>query len=300
MMPIKTKKRKPHIKTSHFKDRELYITSNQASPFKDAYYFFLKSSWAWFMGMFGLVFVSMNVVFGLLYWGVGGVSGDTLTLLHSFFFSVQTLSTVGYGQMHPVTLGAHLIVMLESMVGVLLVAITTGLVFAKFSRPISRILFSHKAVMNTKNGVPFFSFRVANERSNHIAEAQIRVTVLKSEETLEGEKLRRIYDLKLERDTTPLFILSWLVMHRIEKDSPLYDISAETFKADNMMIMVSLTGYDTTLGQTAHARFAYRGEDLVWGARFVDAIETNDKGQVQLHFDRFHQVVSTESVQEGH
>ena len=284
-------KKKPHIKTSHYYNRQLHIKSNQRAPLKDAYYLLLEASWGLFIALFGCVFLAINLLFGSLYLIFGGIHGMANSFSQAFFFSVQTISTVGYGQMHPVSLMANFTVMIESMMGILLISLTTGLCFAKFSRPIVRVLFSNKAVINNRNGVPIFSFRVANERANHIAEAQITVTLLKTDISQEGETLRKLHNLNLDRNSTPLFIMSWLVMHKIDESSPLFGVTEEMFKKDQMLIIVSLIGYDSTLGQTVHARCGYRYDDLVWGGRFVDAIKTNPDGSAQLHFEQFHDVV---------
>jgi len=168
----------------------------------------------------------------------------------------------------------------------------TGLMFARFSRPTARVLFSRVAVIAPYNGVPTLMMRVANERRNQILEAQIGVSLLRDEVTKEGQFIRRFYDLKLVRSQTRIFSLSWLVMHEIDESSPLYGETLESMIQAQPDIVVTLTGLDETVAQTVHARHYYIAEEILWNMRFVDIFSTKPDGRRLLDLTRFHDVTS--------
>jgi inward rectifier potassium channel len=184
---------------------------------------------------------------------------------------------------------AHLLVTLESMFSMLFLAVVTGLVFAKFSRPRARVVFSRVAVVAPRNGVPTLMFRVANERANHIVEAQLRVTVMSNEVTLEGERLRRMTDVPLLRDRSSAFILTWTAMHALNEQSPLEGASRELLEARQAEILVTFTGYDATLAQTIHARYSYIADEVLFHHRFTDIITVLPDGTRRIDFNRFHE-----------
>jgi inward rectifier potassium channel len=210
--------------------------------------------------------------------------------LDAFFFSVQTMATIGYGSMYPSTDYANLLVSIEALVGLLGVAMGTGLMFARFSRPTARVLFSGVAVIAPHNGVPALMLRVANERRNQILEAQIGVSLLRDEVTAEGNFMRRFYDLKLLRSQTRSFALSWMVIHEIDENSPLYGVTPELMAQTETDIVVTITGIDETASQTVHARHYYMTEEILWNMRFVDIFTKKSDGRRMLDFHRFHDV----------
>jgi inward rectifier potassium channel len=257
----------------------------------DVYYFLVSGSWWRLMGVFVAAYLLINLLFGAAFFvfqGVGNAHPDSF--LDHFSFSVQTFATIGYGTMFPANLAAHLLVTIEAMIGILYAAVATGLVFAKFSRPRARVLFSKLAVIAPRNGVPTLMFRVANERTNHIVEAQLRVFLIRNEVTKEGERIRRLIDLPLVRSNSPAFILSWTVMHPITPDSPLHNATLESLSSESMEIAVTLTGLDDSLGQTIHARHSYVDHELVWNARMVDIIRVEPDGRRIVDYRRFHDV----------
>lgn len=212
------------------------------------------------------------------------------SFLDAFFFSVQTMASIGYGVMHPRTTYAHTVVTIESFIGLLGLAITTGLVFARFSRPTARVLFSQVAVIIPHNGVPTLMFRAANKRGNQILEAQLQVSLLRDEISLEGEFMRRFYDLKLLRSRTSAFALSWTVMHPIDETSPLLGATTESLVEEETTITVSLTGLDETVSQTIHARHTYTAQDILWNMRFVDIVSWTPDGERYIDYTHFHDV----------
>jgi inward rectifier potassium channel len=257
----------------------------------DLYYFLVSGSWWRLMGVFVAAYLLINLLFGSAFFfsqGVGNARPDSF--IDHFSFSVQTFATIGYGTMFPANIAAHLLVTVEAMIGILYAAVATGLVFAKFSRPRARVLFSNRAVIAPRNGVQTLMFRVANERANHIVEAQLRVFFIRNEVTKEGERIRRMHDLSLVRNTSPAFILSWTAMHPITPDSPLYNITPEAMEEGAVEIVVTLTGLDDSLGQTIHARHSYLEHELVWNARMVDVIRVDPDGRRIVDYGRFHEV----------
>ena len=209
----------------------------------------------------------------------------------AFFFSVQTMATVGYGQMAPATLYANLVVTVETAVGLMFLALATGLVFARFSRPTARVLFSRVAVIGPYNGTPTLSFRLANQRSNQILQAEVSAVLLRDETTLEGAPIRRFYDLKLARYRTPVFALTFSVMHEIDSDSPLHGASAASLEADNAELIVTASGIDETIAQRVHARTSYLPHEILWGHRFVDVMGWTDDGSRVIDYRQFHDTV---------
>ncbi len=260
----------------------------------DLYHWLLRITWSQVFALIAAAFVLINLLFALGYYQLGGVTNAAPnSFSDAFFFSVQTFGTIGYGAMYPQSTSAHLLVTAEAFASLVLNALMTGLVFAKFARPTSRVLWSNVAVINDREGVPTLMFRVANERINHIVEATVRVAILRAEKTLEGELVRRVVDLPLARQSTPSFLLTWTVMHHIGPQSPLYGATLESLHAQDVEIVITLTGLDENLGQTIYARHSYIPEELVFAARFDDVIRADpqEPGRRLLDYTRFHTTV---------
>jgi inward rectifier potassium channel len=263
------------------------------APHQDAYHYVLTRSWTEFFLFMGLAFIGANALFALLYWAEPGSVSNARpgSFEDAFFFSVQTMATIGYGGMTPVTRFAHVVVTIEAMTGILSVALMTGVTFAKFARPTARVLFTDKLVVAARDGVPHLMFRMANWRHNQVSEAQVRVIVLITEKTREGETMRRPIELALVRDRTPLFALTWTAMHRIDDQSPFFGADAmDRLRAAGAEIYVTLTGLDEVMGQI-HAQHSYRLDDIVANVRFVDVLTLRSDGTREIDYRRFHDVV---------
>jgi inward rectifier potassium channel len=256
----------------------------------DLYHVILSVSWpVFFVAAIG-VYLSVNVVFALAYYFGKGVSNAT-TFLDYFFFSIQTLATVGYGNMSPETTYAHSIATAEIIMGLLTLAIITSLVFARFSKPTARIMFSKVAVIVPYDGTPTLMVRVANERGSYILEATASIALVRSEKSIEGQTLRRFHKLKLERTRSPLFALTWLLMHRIDEASPLRGLSPAAIEADDMRLVIALSGMDETFAANVTARHHYAHEDILFDHRFVDMfIEQGGPRDVHEDMRKFHLV----------
>ncbi|MEL6938509.1 MAG: ion channel [Cyanobacteria bacterium J06598_1] len=262
------------------------------SYWEDVYHLLLTMPWPTFISLTSALYLLINALFALAYsWGdgVASASGDGPEyFLDLFFFSVQTMASIGYGVMHPTNLYAHWLVVIESLVGVFFIAMTTGLVYARFSLPTARILFSNVAVIAPFNGIPTLMFRTANKRKNYILEAQLWVTLVRDEYSTEGDFMRRFHDIALVRSHTPVFSLSWTAMHQILPGGLLDGDTVETLRRDRAQIIVTLTGLDETLAQTIHARHTFNAEDIQWDYRFADIFLTGPNGRRVIDFTQFH------------
>jgi inward rectifier potassium channel len=270
---------------------------SRSSAGRDLYHYLLRVSWRRFILILTGFYLAVNLLFALGYLLCGpgaldGASGEGAgqALLDAFFFSVQTFATIGYGRITPVGLPANLLVTFEALFGLLGVALSTGLLFARFSRPTARVRFSSRALMTPHDGVPSFVCRVANERLNQVIEARVRVTLLKDEVTAEGERYRNLYDLKLEREISPVFALSLTLVHPITPDSPLYGMTEAQMRESHVELMVSLTGTDETFLQQIHARCSYTVDELAWNASFGDMLSRTEDGFVQIDLSRIDEI----------
>lgn len=266
------------------------------SYWRDPYHLLLTIPWTGFVLLICIFYVAINALFALAYL----LGGDCIanarpgSFVDVFFFSVQTLASIGYGAMYPKTSYANFIVTIEAIIGVMGIAVMTGLAFARFSRPTARVMFSRVAVILPNEGVPTLMFRTANQRRNLILEAQMRVYLMRDEITAEGEFMRRIFDLKLLRQQTPGFALSWSVMHVIDESSPLYGMTPESLIQTNSLLMISLTGIDETVAQVVHARHSYSANEILWNSRFVDILHHAPDGHRYIDYNHFHDVVPLE------
>ena len=247
---------------------------------REPYLLALAVSWPVFLGLVALVYLAINLVFAGLYLldpdGIAGGVSEVITLAEAFFFSVQTLGSIGYGALHPVSLYANLVVTAESLSGLLFIALTTGLAFARFARSTARIRFSQLVVIHTYNGEPTLAFRLANERRNGLLEARLRVFLSVDEVSSEGHRLRRLRPLPLERDQGIAFLLIWTAMHRIDASSPLHGLGPERLRELNAELVVAFSGIDETLERPVHARASWPVERIAFGRCFVDMLEQED------------------------
>jgi len=256
----------------------------------DIYHLTLTLSWPVFLAVIGAIFLGVNALFALAYLAdVNGIENARPgSFGDAFFFSVETMATVGYGIMSPKSLYSHIVSMTEIMAGMLGFAVATGLMFARFSRPRSRILFSDVAVIHSFNGVLAFMIRVANERHDLVVEPHVRMSLLLNEVTQEGDNFLRFHDMKLVRERTPILALSWTVMHVIDESSPFYGHTAETL--NDCMIVVSFSGLNETMLQGIQAHKVYNATDIRWGKKFVDILSVTPHGERLIDYSRFHEV----------
>jgi len=299
--PKKTpqKRRLPKIKIL-IQDGRFQVVGMGAwySYWRDPYHLVLTIPWTGFLCLITLTYLGTNALFAIAYLLGGDCIANATpgSFLDAFFFSVQTLASIGYGAMYPKTVYANSIVTIEAMVGLVGMSVLTGLAFARFSKPTARVVFSRVAVITPYEGRPVLMFRTSNKRRNQILEAQMRVYLMRDELTSEGQHIRRIHDLTLLRNHTPGFNLSWTVIHPIEESSPLYGYTSEALVQMNTSIVISLSGVDETVTQVVHARHTYAAQDIFWNHRFVDIIHFTQDGHRYIDYNQFHEVTSLEAV----
>jgi inward rectifier potassium channel len=270
---------------------------HEGGLWKDAYH--AVRTWSWPLVTFWMfaMFVAVNFIAALVLWiGQAKISNANGGLWDYFWFSVETMATIGYGNMAPQDALAHTVVTVESFVGILVGALVTGIVFSRFSTPSARIIFSDRAVIGMSDGVPTLMFRMANARQTAIIDATIKVYISQDETLSDGEQVRRIYDLTMRRNTSPLFALSWVAYHAIDGESPLFGATPESVMAKQTTVIINLTGIDDRLAATVHSRYSYSYDHIAFGSRFVDIFKHDpNSGKRYLDMARFHDIESVDA-----
>lgn len=251
-----------------------------------AYHYLLTISWPRFFSIVVAAFLSTNAVFAVIYVfaGDGALSGVHETtpagrFAECFFFSVHTLATIGYGDVAPHTLVAHLIVTLETLIGLVGVAVIAGISFGRFSRPVARIRFSRNAIIAPYRGGRAFMFRIVNQRSNQLVDVSARVLLSRRKrDSITPD--REFIQLALERDSVAFFPLAWTIVHPITADSPLRDWSDKDFTECDVEFLVLLNGFEETFSQTVHTRSSYKAAEVIWGAHFLSMFNPTDEDGV--------------------
>jgi len=270
--------------------REIVAEGLQLSFWADISHRCMTASWPAFIAGAAVVFVAFNALFALLYW----IGNDPISnvphkaYIDYLYFSIETLSTAGYGDMHPQTHYGHFIAAVELFTGIFSMSLMTGLIFARFSRPSARLLFANNPVITDHDGVPTLMVRFANERHNIIGNATARLWLFKDIVTAEGHEVRRFYELPLTRNESPALALSWTLYHVIDEASPLYGLNAGDLDAADVSLVVVVSGYDVVAAQTVHARKSYEHPDIRFGHRYADVLGTTADGRVRIDYGRFH------------
>jgi inward rectifier potassium channel len=232
-------------------------------------------------------------VFASVYYLVGGIDGVAGgSFFDALMFSVETLGTIGYGVMHPTSHAASVVVIVESIAGIICVALITGLVFSKFSRPVARIAFSKNCVICDHEGKRTLMFRCGNQRSNVIVEARIHVVATKVVSADPSKPFYRLHDLKLVRDRIGGLRRGWLVLHVVDETSPLYGLDAEGMKKAEVELEIAIMGFDDVTLQTVHAMHLYGDKDILIGRKFVDTLSILPNGDMMLDVTKFHDTIA--------
>jgi inward rectifier potassium channel len=280
-------------------ERQIVTQGLPRRRWQDLYHLFMTASWPVLFGRFAVLFVLFNLVFATLYRLVpGGIANlNPPGYWGYFFFSVETLATVGYGDMHPQTLFAHVLAAIEIFIGMMSVGLIAGIMFARFSRPFARFLFADRVVIRPMDGVPTLMLRAANARQNVIMEAHAELRLIRDERTVEGLPIRRIYDLPLRRSQHPIFAFGWTLLHVIDEKSPLYGESEQSLMMSRTNLLLSVAGTDESTGQTLMARKHYTATAMRWNHTFADILTVGADGIDRFDYTKFH-VIEPLTLQE--
>ena len=289
----KLKERLSKSRVIRFGDREIITEGLDLSFWADISHRSMTASWPSFIAGAVLVFVVFNAGFGLLYWlGDRPISNVARNdYLDYLYFSIETLSTAGYGDMHPQTHYGHFIAAVELFTGIFSMSLMTGLIFSRFSRPRARLLFANNPVIAVHDGEPTLMVRLANERHNIIGNATARLWVLKNTISKEGQPIRRFSELSLLKNEHPALALSWTLYHSLDETSPLHNLDADAMGAASIALAVVVSGYDVVAAQTIHARKTYDHTDIRFGQRYADILENLDDGRIRIDYGKFHDTV---------
>jgi inward rectifier potassium channel len=279
--------------------REMESHGAPGGFWSDLYHRSMTVYWPVFFGSAALIFVVLNALFGFLFWlgsdPIANVSPDLPLPLSLFYFSIETLATVGYGDMHPQTNYGHLIATVEIFTGMSFLAVMTGLIFARFSRPRARFVFADYPVITTHQGQPTLMMRVANARNNTISQANARLWLFRLEFTAEGHQLRRFHELKLDRQEHPMFMLSWTLIHRIDENSALFGMTTEELDKTDAALALNVGGIDDSSAQHLHARKLYYHTDIRWRHRYRDITSISPQGRLLIDYAKFHDVIDEDA-----
>lgn len=272
--------------------REVETRGLQQGFWTDLYHRSMTVQWPVFFGSAALIFVLLNAIFAFFYFlgnePIANVTGNSP--LDLFYFSIETLATVGYGDMHPQTSYGHAVATAEIFTGMCFLAVMTGLIFARFSRPRARFVFAEHPVVSLREGQPTLMIRMANARHNTISRATARLWFIRVERTMEGGQLRRFYELQLDRHEHPMFVLSWMLFHTIDKASPLHGATAADLAEADAALVLTVSGLDDSSAQQLHARRIYSAEDIRWQHRYRDISSISADGRLMLDYTKFHEV----------
>ena len=266
-----------HRKGTHWRDVNLYLK-------------LIDTTWPRFLAVVAAGFLLINMVFAGLYLWIGiehlqGTEQEMNAFVNAFFFSIHTLTTVGYGNIYPRGVGANTVAAVEAATGLMVFAIATGLLYGRFSRPSARILFSDHLLVAPYQDGSSLQFRITNARSNVLMHLEARV-LLMTVDPVDGQLKRDFFDLPLERRHVYFFPLTWTIVHPIDSASPLYGKTPEDLAKTSTELLILIQGFDDTFSQTVHARYSYRYDQIVWGAKFQPAFSVDPKGDLLLDVGR--------------
>jgi inward rectifier potassium channel len=273
---------------------EIRVVGVPAAGLRDLYHWFLRVPWWAALTVIVGGYLLLNALFASLYLAGGGIANAAPgSYLDAFFFSVQTMGTIGYGSMYPATRLANAMVVAESVAGLVVTALATGLVFARFSQTRARVVFSSRIAIGPLDGVPTLMIRVGNERRGRIVDAAFRLTVARTTRTQEGVAIYRNLDAPLVRDRATALSRSWMVLHRIQEGSPLLGDSPESLAAADVELTLMVAGTDETSLQPIHAQHTWLHRSVTWGARLADVMAETPDGNLLLDLRRFHDLTPT-------
>jgi inward rectifier potassium channel len=263
--------------------------SGAPSAISDMYYWMMEMNWLQFIGAVTLFFILINLLFGVIYSRLPGavLNLPAGSIVDGFFFSIETLATVGYGNMAPVTHLGHALAAIEILLGLFFTATVTGLIFARFSRPRDTFVFSRAAVIGSFQGKRALMIRLATTRSRALADVTAQVAWLERVVPMDDKPFRRLVELPLVRSRNPMLGLSWTLVHVIEPDSAFY---AALRGEDRFLVAVTVSGMDMLLASQSHGSISYKREDILLDHEFADIISELD-GAIHLDLSKLHDAV---------
>lgn len=284
------KKKSPGV-VVHVGQFEFLKINTGKRDWRDAYHWILSLSWPQFAALISGAYLALNVVFACLYQFAGNSIAEMPpgSFSAAFFFSVQTLATVGYGHMYPTTLYGNILTTVEIMVGMFGLAVMTGLIFIRFSRPRARIEFTRNVVIAAFDGRPTLMLRVANLRHYSMAEAEFRIMFMRDEKISEGETFRRFYSLKLHFDRLITFPVALTLRHTIDEHSPLHGMTTESLQASDARLVASVVGIETVIQAAVQSQKDYSWRDVRFGERFVEIYTETGEGRLTVDYGRLHE-----------
>lgn len=276
---------------------EFVKVNTDAWRWRDVYRWLLSLRWPHFAALVGALYIALNLLFATLYAvdanSIAGTTGGQW-FYDCFFFSVQTLATVGYGHMYPQTLYGHIVTTIEIMSGLFLLAVMAGLIFVRFSRPIARVAFSKSIVIAPLNGRPTLMVRVGNENHHSMVEAEFRIMFSRDEPLIEGGDFRYFYNLKLHFDRLTVFPAALTLRHVIDETSPLYQATPESLESGRALFFVSVVGVDPVIAAAVQTQQDYTWRDVRFGERFVEIYSEHGGGRLTVDYGRLHDTEAAE------
>ena len=292
MHPFRRISKNPRSNIVRIGNREIITRGLNSGFWTDLYHRSMSVSWPVFFASAALIFIALNGTFALVF-----LLGDepianvpTGNFMDLFYFSIETLATVGYGDMHPQTHFGHFVAATEIFIGMSLLAVMTGLIFARFSRPRARFVFAQKAIVTMHDRRPTLMIRVANARHNTLSNASATLWLIRAEQTAEGQHLRRYYQLELLRQENPVFALTWTIFHVIDQTSPLFGLTADDLASTDAVVVLTVSGIDDNSANALRSRKGYSHDDIAWQHRYVDIMTVTADGRLFIDYAGFHDV----------
>jgi inward rectifier potassium channel len=281
------------------RDGSFNVVLNGLNPLSSLslYHWLLTISWSWFLAFIAGFYIAVNTLFAFAFLllgpdalqsSTGSFSGQPF--YRAFFFSVDTFATIGYGNIIPVGVAANILVTIEALLNIVAVALATGVMFARFSRPSARIIYSRNAIVAPYRDKTALEFRIANARRSQLIDVQVQA-ILTKVERVSGSDVRKFYELNLERSRVVFFPLSWTVVHPIDSASPIWGLTHADLVNGDAELLVLLIGTDETVSQTVHSRSSYQADEIVWGAKFANMfMRTEAEGIIGMNLTRIHDI----------
>lgn len=252
------------------------------------YYWLITMPWLKFCGVILVSYLVVNIFFATLYYAGGDENFEGIKTtneferyLNEFFFSTQTFTTVGYGRVNPVGVYSNIISSIESLTGLLSLALATGLLYGRFSRPVAKIIYSNNALISPYKDMTGFQFRIANKRTDHqMVDVEVEVMLI-----TESGGNRNFHNLTLEYSRINFFTATWTVNHPIDEESPLYGLTSDDLRDLDAEFLILLKGFDDTFTQVVHSRSSYKHDEIIWGAKFVSVYDTTEDGYALVKLD---------------